>query len=459
MQLSKMVPMVGLAGGALFFLADPAAADDSNEVLIGTDEADVIDGEGGDDLLAGLEGDDSIEGGTGDDTVLAGDGDDSVSGGDGDDTVFAGDGDDEVLGGAGEDVLVGDDGDDQLDGGADDDFVAGGADDDVVIGGDGDDAVSGDTLCGDEEKRALEIIVLPEEDEPDCFGDDTVDGGAGDDLVFGDADFITGYTDREELEAFIQAYREADDPLTLLLFLASIAGLEGGGDDVVIGGAGNDALFGGSGNDVLCGDLDDTGVFGGLGADVPCPADNSHTTLAGVPVSGAVVIPRDLDDLILEVDEDGNPNPLIYVVVVAPTKGVVVLDSATGAYTYTPNVGASGNDSFEVALRRRIPDCENFSVITDGDGNFCRGIEVLRVVDEGGESFVESLAATISILIQAPVVPQAPTPPVIFDDGATLPVTGTDPAGLAMTGFGLLGLGAFLTAEGRRRRRGGVHLR
>jgi hypothetical protein len=43
-------------------------------------------------------------------------------------------------------------------------------------------------------------------------------------------------------------------------------------------------------------------------------------------------------------DVDGNP--LTYRILVAPTMGTVVLNPATGVFTYTPNGNKNGSDSF-----------------------------------------------------------------------------------------------------------------
>ena len=43
---------------------------------------------------------------------------------------------------------------------------------------------------------------------------------------------------------------------------------------------------------------------------------------------------------------DIDPNPLNYSLVTAPTKGTVIINPLTGAYTYTPNSNATGADSF-----------------------------------------------------------------------------------------------------------------
>ncbi|MBA2763268.1 MAG: hypothetical protein H0U42_01085 [Thermoleophilaceae bacterium] len=77
----------------------------AGEVLIGTDEADVID--------AGA-GNDTIEGTAGDDLLCAGPGEDLALGGAGGDRVLGEGGRDQLLGGTGEDLVDGGDDDDGI---------------------------------------------------------------------------------------------------------------------------------------------------------------------------------------------------------------------------------------------------------------------------------------------------------------------------------------------------------
>ena len=103
-----------------------------NEVLDGTEDADVISGGPGNDVIDGQEGDDLIR---------AGSGDDQAFGSEGNDTIQAGSGDDEVDGGEGDDLIVGGSGDDDIAAGEGNDVVRAGSGDDVVDAGEGDDSV------------------------------------------------------------------------------------------------------------------------------------------------------------------------------------------------------------------------------------------------------------------------------------------------------------------------------
>ncbi|MFQ6026764.1 MAG: calcium-binding protein [Dehalococcoidia bacterium] len=76
------------------------------DVLIGTDEDDVILGLGGNDILIGDEGDDVLCGGEGNDEIDGGDDDDDLFGGDGNDELTDEDGDDNHDGGSGTDVCT-----------------------------------------------------------------------------------------------------------------------------------------------------------------------------------------------------------------------------------------------------------------------------------------------------------------------------------------------------------------
>ncbi len=77
----------------------------AGEVLIGTEEADVID--------AGA-GNDTIDGGGGNDVLCAGPGEDLVIGGPGSDRILGEGGRDQLLGGSGEDLVDGGDDDDGI---------------------------------------------------------------------------------------------------------------------------------------------------------------------------------------------------------------------------------------------------------------------------------------------------------------------------------------------------------
>ncbi|WP_313433128.1 calcium-binding protein, partial [Acinetobacter sp.] len=89
-----------------------------NDVIYGYATDDVLSGGDGNDTLYGYAGNDILNGGTGHDTLSGGDGHDVLNGGIGNDGLNGGSGDDILYGNEGDDRLQGDDGNDVLDGGS-----------------------------------------------------------------------------------------------------------------------------------------------------------------------------------------------------------------------------------------------------------------------------------------------------------------------------------------------------
>lgn len=83
-----------------------------NDVLTGSDAANVFFGGKGNDRLTGLGGADTLYGGAGNDELDGGDGDDTLSGGLGDDTLNGGAGNDMLIASLGQDRMSGGTGDD-----------------------------------------------------------------------------------------------------------------------------------------------------------------------------------------------------------------------------------------------------------------------------------------------------------------------------------------------------------
>ena len=106
-----------------------------DDVLRGTNRADVIHGLGGNDVIIGRAGADIVCGGAGDDTIKSGGGEDRVFGGDGNDTILAGGGADYVAGGDGHDEVNGGGGIDRMFGGPGNDVLVGAAGRDRGVGG------------------------------------------------------------------------------------------------------------------------------------------------------------------------------------------------------------------------------------------------------------------------------------------------------------------------------------
>jgi Ca2+-binding RTX toxin-like protein len=150
-----------------------------DDILYGTNGADVIVGLGGNDtiyggngndVICGNAGNDTLYGGNGNDTLLGSLGEDTLNGGNGSDTLSGGDGIDELLGGNGNDTLDGGRDNDTLTGNNGNDVLTGGAGNDILTAGNGNDILNGglddDTLIGNN-------------------GNDTLTGGLG-------ADFFSG---------------------------------------------------------------------------------------------------------------------------------------------------------------------------------------------------------------------------------------------------------------------------
>lgn len=88
-------------------------------MIMGSAEDDILSGTNVADLIFALEGDDIILGGKGNDCIFGGDGDDIIFGNEGSDNLTGGDGNDIIKGQAGADIISGSSGIDVIDGGDD----------------------------------------------------------------------------------------------------------------------------------------------------------------------------------------------------------------------------------------------------------------------------------------------------------------------------------------------------
>lgn len=192
-----------------------------DDVLYGTNGADVIAGLGGNDIIYGRNGDDVICGYGGDDLLKGDNGNDTLIGGYGNDRLYGSNGNDTLIDNAGDNSLDGENGDDTLTGGSGADQLYGRNGQDVINGGGGDDLLSGD--------NGNDLLIGGD-------GNDTLTGDNGNDTVLGDAgnDTLTG----------------------------------GYGNDTLDGGADNDSLSGEHGNDSLTGGTGADAFSGGLGVDI-----------------------------------------------------------------------------------------------------------------------------------------------------------------------------------------------
>jgi len=147
-----------------------------NDVILGTEGADIIRALGGNDTICGLGGNDVINAGGGDDWVDAGAGNDRVFGIGGADVLRGRSGADRIFGGGGDDLINGDGGADKLDGGLGDDLVFGGGGR-SLFGGGGNDSILGGAGADDINGGA---------------GADVLNGGSGtDNCVVDSADSVS----------------------------------------------------------------------------------------------------------------------------------------------------------------------------------------------------------------------------------------------------------------------------
>lgn len=244
-----------------------------DDVIIGTDDTNLIDSGAGNDRVFGRGGDDALIGGDGDDILFGEDGNDTLEGGNGNDRLFGGKGNDEIIGGEGDDVIVGKAGNDNLVGDGGDDIILGNFGNDFLTGGAGNDALyagtGNDNLDGSEGNDQLY----------GGDGDDFVFGGIGDDLLVGSegADTLVGSDGNDTLRG-----GNGDDFLTGLNDDDVLFG--GDGDDLILGGDGNDRLWGGTGDDVLNGGARRDILHGGAGNDTFVFDDTSDSQQLSVDV-------------------------------------------------------------------------------------------------------------------------------------------------------------------------------
>lgn len=215
-----------------------------NASLIGLDPADSSN-----DALYGGADDDTIFGGFGDDTVSGDAGNDDISGGDGNDTLFGGDGDDTVSGDAGDDQMTGD------------------AGTDTYYGGDGNDTF---TIDNDDD---LSFVYGGENSgDWDVLNFNTTTGGQGVDVTFdteesGSFSFGDGGSDGTFAEIESVQYTGAADTVDASALTGGISANTAGGNDTIIGGAGNDTFDAGSGADTVDGGAGDDTINAGGGWD------------------------------------------------------------------------------------------------------------------------------------------------------------------------------------------------
>lgn len=233
---------------------------DGNDVLLGSNFADVIDGEAGNDDMRGNFGDDLLIGGPGSDIYTGGTGNDTadyraktaavtvtIGNGVADDGE-AGELDDVqadvevVLGGKGNDILIGSAANETLEGGIGNDVLDGGLGGDVLIGGPGNDTVDYSSRTGD-------LIV-------------TIGNGSSDDGESG----LPG--EQDNVNATVENVTGGSGNDTLIGGTGANVLRGGPGNDTLQGDAGNDKLYGDAGDDTLQGDAGNDKLYGADGSDV-----------------------------------------------------------------------------------------------------------------------------------------------------------------------------------------------
>ncbi len=295
--------------------------DSTNNIVSGTNSADLIVGGSGDDTLSGGNGndllfggcgDDSIDGGNGNDLLFGGSGEDAIDGGNGNDFVDGGSGDDVINGGNGNDLLFGDSGNDVIDGGNGSDLIFGGSGNDVLIG---------------------------------VGGADWMQGGSGNDMfVYQSAsDSNAGGWDR------ILDFTQGQDKIDLSDLLGPTTDLAWGNKTATANGAWY--LNSGSSTFVLA-DIDGDGK-----ADLKIELKNTYNLaltandflgvgMTPVASDGAALGDEDtaLAGTLKATDPDGGK--LQFALDKGPAHGTLELDSVNGTYIYKPDANFNGSDSF-----------------------------------------------------------------------------------------------------------------
>ena len=303
---------------------------ESDDVMTGRAEGNLMIGLGGNDRIDGGAGNDTIQGGLGDDTLIGGDGSDvlqlaglgnasvdllvtaaqntgqgmdvisgfeTVFGGAGDDRIFATNGDNRLVGGAGNDTLLGRDGADILRGDAGNDHLVGGVGLDVAEyfqavdhlidlrrtgaqdTGEGLDMLAGieglnmgagnDTLIGNERINVL-MGGAGNDSLYGMGGSDRLNGGEGNDLILagdGGADVLMLTTAvNHVVDLRVTGGQQTGEGMDTIRGVEYLSDLVGFNDRFV----GNDSaniFYGGAGNDTLMGMGGGDQLMGGAGND------------------------------------------------------------------------------------------------------------------------------------------------------------------------------------------------
>ena len=353
-----------------------------------------IDGAATDDYFEGRGGNDEIHGQGGDDHILGGSGNDLLFG------EIRGNGGNPFYGVGGNDTLEGEDGND---------FLSGDLGDDILIGGEGNDLLNGGSgfdqaiFSGDYEDYTITDILVNGSPSGRLLVTDTV-GSDGADDVHGNVEQIVFANGIYENDVFIPTSIPNTNPvaqddvfsgdqdldITGNLLADNGHGVDSDADnDPLNVGAGTFVTLHGSVTILANGDFTytpDTG-FSGSDSFIYALTDGQGGSDIGsvsLTVSGTNLAPvakddvfsgdQDLDitgNLLADngngVDSDPNGDPLSVVAETLTTTHGSVTILANGDFTYTPDTGFSGSDSFVYTL-------------TDGNGGTDIGDVTLDVV-------------------------------------------------------------------------------
>lgn len=106
---------------------------EGNDLISGSEDAEMLNGNVGDDTLFGAQGNDTLWGGKDFDFLSGGSGDDFLKGGQGNDQLLGEEGNDSLQGGKGNDLLSGGEGNDRLMGDLGSDTLRGGNGEDIFV--------------------------------------------------------------------------------------------------------------------------------------------------------------------------------------------------------------------------------------------------------------------------------------------------------------------------------------
>ncbi len=310
-----------------------------DDELFGTTEGDVIRGDDGKDTIRGLEGNDEIHGEDGNDRLFGDQGDDVVYGGlgndtligdSGNDTLYGGEGNDGFFGGGNDDTIYGEDGNDHIFGDGGNDQIFGGADDDRLNGGSGHDTLDGGTGVNELNGNSGNDTLIHRYQTSTT----TVDGGTGIDTL---EIAFEGAAVNDALRADLAALKDWFD--------GNLA--DAGGDVNVLAGQS-------TGTPLVLAEL---GLTVSNIEQIVVKVDGVETPIE----SFLNQAPEVQSEVELETNEDASVSGRVeatdadgdvleFSVAQGPANGELVLDEATGEFTYVPNENFSGDDVFDVVV-------------------------------------------------------------------------------------------------------------